>query len=280
MRLFKKLDISYLDTDRRHDSEFKIDRPNGSGNFLFLHFYTPMKIGFRREDAITCPAGANIIYAPATPQWFKADGDKLVTDFIHFDAENAGRTLKKLALPLDRPFYMADSSFIASCIHQMLHETRLKELYWEDLLDWQLSSFLALLSRSFAASKRNVSMSMRRLELQKSFDLLREELQKSPERTWRVKKMAATLRLSEPYFKALYKSFFAISPIEDLLGVRMRYACHALLNNASSVKEVAQACGFNSVYYFSRKFKERMGLSPRAYAVAKNARSARKGKNP
>jgi len=276
MAWFEKLDIPYLDTDRRHNAEFTIDRPNGSGNFLFLHFYTPMRIGSRMEDARTYPSGANIIYDPRTPQWFKAAENELATDFVHFDARNARRLLKSLSLPLNKAFHIADSSFIAACIHQMLAETRRKELHWEEMLDCQLTAFLSLLSRSLATANVKSSISMRQSELRMAFTLLREELQNSPEKAWRVEKMAASLRLSEPYFKALYKKFFDVSPIEDLLRIRMRCACYFLSNRASSVKEAASACGFNSSYYFSRKFKERLGLSPSAYAERMAARALKK----
>ena len=38
-----------------------------------------------------------------------------------------------------------------------------------------------------------------------------------------------------------------------------------LVSGDQPITEVAMACGFNSVNYFNRVFKEVIGLTPRAY---------------
>ena len=47
--------------DYRHAEDFVIDRPRGSGDFLFLHFSTPIRICDRAGQRVQ-PAGTCILY--------------------------------------------------------------------------------------------------------------------------------------------------------------------------------------------------------------------------
>ena len=55
------------------------------------------------------------------------------------------------------------------------------------------------------------------------------------------------------------------SPIEYLTACRVRAAAKMLDDTAMSVLEVSEACGFSSPGYFSRVFKDSMGMTPKAW---------------
>jgi AraC-like DNA-binding protein len=65
------------------------------------------------------------------------------------------------------------------------------------------------------------------------------------------------------------------------LRLRMQNAARLLDSSVRSVQEVAEACGYSDSYYFSRLFKQIMGLSPRNYRRASKddlgAEAARRG---
>jgi len=56
------------------------------------------------------------------------------------------------------------------------------------------------------------------------------------------------------------------SPEEYLREKRLQVAARLLTESAGNVAEVADAVGFASVSYFSRRFKERFDTSPASYA--------------
>jgi AraC-like DNA-binding protein len=56
-----------------------------------------------------------------------------------------------------------------------------------------------------------------------------------------------------------------------ILRSRMNRACALLGDSTMNVSEVAAACGFGSLYSFSRAFKKRRGLSPSAFRKAGGA---------
>ena len=75
--------------------------------------------------------------------------------------------------------------------------------------------------------------------------------------------------ISYSYFKRLFIMKFGISPIKYITKKKIMYACDLLLSNKYSVSEIAEMTGYETVYYFSRVFKEHIGMSPTEYRKTK-----------
>lgn len=75
-------------------------------------------------------------------------------------------------------------------------------------------------------------------------------------------RLAATLGLSYPRFRAAFRASTGTSAHQYQLQVRLNKATELLRATELPVAEVAQRVGFNSVYYFSRLFKRKLGLTP------------------
>jgi AraC-like DNA-binding protein len=68
------------------------------------------------------------------------------------------------------------------------------------------------------------------------------------------------------YYGKIFKKITGMTPIEYLLSIRITYA-KKLLENGVSVIKTAEMCGFSTLYYFSRTFKNKENISPREYAA-------------
>jgi len=80
-----------------------------------------------------------------------------------------------------------------------------------------------------------------------------------------AKQLSAVSGLSEVYFRRLFKAAYGIPPKQYILDLRIRHA-QLLLNEANqTVTEIAEACGFSSVYHFCRTFKSITGETPTEY---------------
>ena len=80
--------------------------------------------------------------------------------------------------------------------------------------------------------------------------------------------LADKAKISEVYFRKLFKESFGISPHQYLLETRIRHAKNLLSEHAASVTSIAEACGFSSVYHFCRSFKQFTGQTPKEFEAS------------
>lgn len=69
-------------------------------------------------------------------------------------------------------------------------------------------------------------------------------------------------KVSYSWFRKFFKEIFDTPPNQYLLMLRLRNATRILQETNLSISEVAFECGFNSEYYFSRIFKQKMHFNP------------------
>ena len=77
--------------------------------------------------------------------------------------------------------------------------------------------------------------------------------------------LAQEFHLSEKYISWYFKEHFHISFIQYVQHLRMTKAKDLLLTTEQSVTEIAFCCGYPSVNYFIRSFKEEHGATPLQY---------------
>lgn len=77
-----------------------------------------------------------------------------------------------------------------------------------------------------------------------------------------VADIAETVNLNPAYFGSLFKKQTGISVNAYITSIRLNHAEDLLLLGKSNVSQVAQACGFSDVYYFSRTYKKFKGIAP------------------
>jgi AraC family transcriptional regulator len=64
------------------------------------------------------------------------------------------------------------------------------------------------------------------------------------------------------YFNTLFRTTFGMPFFEYLRSLRLEYAKNLILAGELSMTEVALESGFLSLSHFSRRFKEKYGVSP------------------
>ena len=68
--------------------------------------------------------------------------------------------------------------------------------------------------------------------------------------------------ISYPYIKKLFIKKFGVPPIKYSIQLKINYACDLLKSKLYTISQISEICGYNDIYFFSRQFKEYMGLSP------------------
>ena len=77
-----------------------------------------------------------------------------------------------------------------------------------------------------------------------------------------INEIAAKLGISRSTLFRVFQLEYGRSPKQVLDDLRLQKAKHLLKASTDSIKEIATACGFNGLAYFSRLFKAQTGIPP------------------
>ena len=83
---------------------------------------------------------------------------------------------------------------------------------------------------------------------------------------------SAACGLNADYFSRLFKAHTGMPPKTWLIEARLQRASRLLASPDATVEEVAERCGFNCPFHFSRSFKRRFGLPPVSYRRVRQVR--------
>lgn len=87
-----------------------------------------------------------------------------------------------------------------------------------------------------------------------------------------IKEIATALGISQSHLRARYRASCGVSLGRHLRRLRLEKACGLLRLTPYRVSEVAELCGFNSIYHFSRAFHTAYGVAPMIFRHGGKAR--------
>lgn len=92
-------------------------------------------------------------------------------------------------------------------------------------------------------------------------------LARNPLQRENLDKLASRLNMSYSAFRQLFKYETGFSPNQFALEIKINKACDLLARTDLPINQIAQQCGMESIYYFSRLFKQKIGLAPTTYRL-------------
>ncbi len=94
--------------------------------------------------------------------------------------------------------------------------------------------------------------------IQKACLIIREH----PSDNLKIEELAEQVNLNYSIFRKAFKRYTGLSPMQYHSTLRLKQATHLLTNTDMSIKEISFDLGFCSVFYFSKLFKEKTGMTP------------------
>ncbi|WP_375748666.1 helix-turn-helix domain-containing protein [Vibrio sp. HN007] len=132
---------------------------------------------------------------------------------------------------------------------------------FETMLKAQLSQFVVTLSRYYQGESTKTNSST--LVLSRAMVFMEQQFSNSELKT---EEIASSAFISVRQLERLFKSYLQTSPNQYLRNIRINYAEKLLLSEENrSIQSVADKSGFTDSNYFAKCFKERNGISPRAF---------------
>lgn len=98
--------------------------------------------------------------------------------------------------------------------------------------------------------------------IKKVMDLLEKHISDSE---YGQEQLAQDLLLSRSTLYRKIKAVSGMSPLDFMRNVKMKKACAMLRQHEMSISEIAYSLGFTNPKYFTKCFKEEMGLTPSEY---------------
>lgn len=236
-----------------------IDRPQGSGDYLFLHFLTPMKIRLNNQTIIT-KENAFILFDKGTPQLYSAV-KTFQNSFIHFDTDIP--FAEKYNIPLNTILYFPDSETISNLLKNLHLEFFLKRPFFEETLDTYMTQLMIALSRSCNSDSAKPSKDSYLFNV---FQGARVEILNHIVFPWTSESMAALTNLGTSQFYRYYQTFFGSTPKSDLLDARLSHAKELLTQKKITVTEAALQSGFQAPSHFTRFFKKKYHMAPQEWS--------------
>jgi transcriptional regulator GlxA family with amidase domain len=83
-----------------------------------------------------------------------------------------------------------------------------------------------------------------------------------------LQELASVAGLSTSQFVRAFKQSLGVTPHDYLLQCRVRRAQELLARTDMSISEIARCCGFADQSHCTRRFQERMGVTPRKYRAS------------
>lgn len=82
-----------------------------------------------------------------------------------------------------------------------------------------------------------------------------------------IETIAKEAALSQFHFFRSFKQVFAVTPFKYMHEKRLEYAKRRLQSKFASISEIADECGFQDLFTFSKAFKRKFGLPPSHFHI-------------
>ena len=255
--------IRNIGINTRHGRKTEEIRPNGMGFYLLsviknkteyeingvmYELTPPSYIFFRPETSIvfTPTGGEDVLVSWITCDLTNEEEEELIRCGVQFDVPVALSSVteaEELFAIANYEHYLSDS------VHTYLESSL-------------LSVILLMLVRYSKNRDENFGINKSRIEL---LNRLRVDIYNSPGEERTVDSMAELIGVSRSGFQHMYKKVFGVPVSADVINARVSLAKLMLVNTKCTQKEIAEQCGYATVFYFMRQFKEATGMTPGDY---------------
>jgi len=219
---------------------------SGRGNYTYKGVHYEVNAPY----VLTQFPGYHYFYGPDTA-WeelyitYPSTYQKMLTDSGYYDQDRPCWPVQR-----EGEFYQ-----IVSRLRALLEDPY--EDYRADQIDLTTLELLGISQRKQLAVKTNSS--------EERVMQIHQEVSENFMRPLNFQLLAKQRSLSYPYFRKIWAAKYKLSPTHYLNDLRITQATELLKSSAASIRELAFMLQYDDPFYFSKCFKKKYGMSPRAY---------------
>ncbi len=160
-------------------------------------------------------------------------------------------------LEASQGLWVDSSGEIKTCLQHLMEELATQEPGYSVITEGYLLAIVGLVKR---AIQKNIPQDRKQALVSEAVHIIEEK-----EGNLSIDEVAGQLFVSKDYLRHLFTQYTGQSPMRTIVSCRIDHAKKLLMNPELSVVDVADMCGFDDPYYFSRLFKNHTGKSPSAF---------------
>ena len=204
------------------------------------------------EQVLCCRPGQGISIRPLEKY--------LILDYVCFLAP-ANVPISQLELPERMPSHPPHFFELSDYFRRIFNLDNSADKYREQ----KMEAYLQVLIYALASGDENRPDNSHAGALHHQLRQLRRLISDDPTAFPTVEDAANYVGLSTSRFQHLYQQYFRTGYVNDRIRSRMFRARSLLKNTDLSVGDIARQLGYESETFFSRQFKQRIGVSPTVY---------------
>ena len=181
---------------------------------------------------------------------------QLVTEWVHFRLQSSLLDIKLGSSSKVYHFSKATTMRWAPVCRMIDPFMRDHSTYYAFQIHAMLLELVGITLKGQAQESNRVSLARERLA--PALQFLDVHATKHPS----LNDVARTVNLSSEHFHRLFHAIFHTTPHQYALARRMTLAKNLLAEGHFCVAEVAERCGYEDAFYFSRVFRRHFGVSP------------------
>ena len=139
------------------------------------------------------------------------------------------------------------------------------EAYDEDYVSAKLLELFYYLRKDAERNRKYLAHSRRHRESEPLLPLAIEYMKQNYQKPITLSDIAAVTGYSPNYFHHVFTEVMGRTPLQYLMGVRIRHAKYLLAQSQQLLSDIAFECGFSSQAYFTEQFKRATDSTPGQY---------------
>ncbi len=257
--------INNVGYNHRHDADFLIERPDGSGDCLLLLLKTDAVFTIGKKE-VTVPKDSFFLYPEGMPQFYRCvPKHEFANDWIHFsfDQEDEQKfAIRKL--PEAKGVRTYSIEYLSWCVKAIADEFASNSTYSQE----NMEHYMWLIFNKVSDELHRTDEQIHAPEYERLLTI-RHKIYAEPAVPRTIAWAAHEVRMSPASFQYYYKKTFGVSYMQDFINAKLEYAKMLLASTNLTAHDIAVKCGYRNYEHFTRQFKERCGTTPLYYRKQK-----------
>ena len=234
-------------------------RPRGRLDYQILYIAAGKGEFYFQGRKTYVTAGHIVIYHPKEEQkyyYYLKDNPEVY--WVHFTGSDVKNILRQYhILEKDHVIYVGMTHYFKYVFNMMISELLLCKDNYEEMLVYMLRQIFILINRG-VSNPVTAKQSQISNQIEGSVRYFNEHFNE----VTNIEEYARSLGLSTCWFIRKFKEHMGTTPMSYILDIRLRTAQLMLENSDDNISEISRTIGYDNPLYFSRIFKQRIGMSP------------------